>query len=333
MIAQILIESGEGCTAFLGAISKSINSNLVLSDQSRWAVVEADEFDRSFLKLDPLMACITSMDPDHLDIYGDYQTLVKGFTDFVNRVKPQSKLLIKKGVSLQPDPARMQKVLTYSLDGADSDYYAKNIRQVNLGYGFDLVTPDETIEGLLTKIPGITNVENAIAASALTRMAGIGADAIKRGVASFAGLVRRFDVRFNRGGVVYIDDYAHHPNEINALISSIRLLFPGRRITGVFQPHLYSRTRDFAPEFAESLGKLDELILLGLYPARENPIPGVNSEMIFDLVALKNKKICKKEDLISILESNRPEVLLTIGAGDIDQLCGSIVKYLEEHVA
>ncbi|MFA5815171.1 MAG: UDP-N-acetylmuramate--L-alanine ligase [Bacteroidales bacterium] len=333
MIAQILIESGEGCTAFLGAISKSINSNLVLSDLSRWAVVEADEFDRSFLQLDPFMACITSMDPDHLDIYGDYETLVIGFTDFVNRVKPQSKLLIKQGLHLQPDSARKQKVLTYSLDSVDSDYYARNIRQVELGYSFDLVTPDGTVKDLLTRIPGITNVENAVAAAALTQMAGISEDGIRKGIEAFAGLVRRFDVRFNKGGVVYIDDYAHHPNEINALIRSIRLLFPDRKITGIFQPHLYSRTRDFAGGFAESLGKLDELILLDLYPAREKPIPGVDSKMIFDRVELNAKQLCAKGDLIKTLESYQPEILLTIGAGDIDQLCDPIIKYLEEHVA
>jgi UDP-N-acetylmuramate--alanine ligase len=333
MIAQILIESGVGCTAFLGAISKSINSNLVLSDQSRWAVVEADEFDRSFLQLDPFMACITSMDPDHLDIYGDYETLVQGFTNFINRVKPQSKLLIKKGLSLQPDSGRNQKVLSYSLDGADSDFYAVNIRQVELGYRFDLVTPEGIVNDLLTRIPGITNVENAVAAAALARMAGISEDGIRQGIEAFAGLVRRFDVRFNKGGVIYIDDYAHHPNEINALICSIRLLFPDRKITGIFQPHLYSRTRDLADGFAESLGKVDELILLDLYPAREMPVAGVDSKMIYDRVELNTKRLCAKEDLVKTLESYQPEILLTIGAGDIDQLCDPIIKYLDEHVA
>jgi UDP-N-acetylmuramate--alanine ligase len=333
MIAQILIESQEGCTAFLGAISKSINSNLVLSDSSRWAVVEADEFDRSFLQLNPFMACITSMDPDHLDIYGNYETLVQGFTDFVNRVKPESQLLIKEGLPLHPDSARKQKVLTYSLDSLDSDYHALNIRQVELGYRFDLATPAGIITDLLTRIPGITNVENAVAASALTLMAGISGDSIRKGISAFEGLVRRFDVRFNRGGVVYIDDYAHHPNEINALVSSIRMLFPGRRITGIFQPHLYTRTRDFAEGFAESLGKMDELILLDLYPARENPIPGIDSKMILDQVGLKSKMICQKEDLIKALQAYQPDILLTIGAGDIDQLCDPIIKYLDEHVA
>jgi UDP-N-acetylmuramate--alanine ligase len=333
MIAQILIESGEGCTAFLGAISKSINSNLVLSDTSKWSVVEADEFDRSFLQLEPYMACITSMDPDHLDIYGDYDTLVAGFTEFVNRVKPGSKLLIKRGLSLQPDSEHRQEVFTYSLDDPESDFYARNIRQVELGYRFDMVTPDGTVGELLTVIPGITNVENAIAAAALTRLAGISAAGIIKGIGSFAGLVRRFDVRFNRGGVLYIDDYAHHPNEINELVKSIRLLFPDRKITGIFQPHLYSRTRDFAEGFADSLGKLDELILLDLYPAREKEIPGVSSEMIFNRVELENKRLCSRDDLLTVLQSYRPEILLTIGAGDIDRLCDPITKFMEEHVA
>ena len=333
MIAQILIESGEGCTAFLGAISKSINSNLVLSDTSRWAVVEAVEFDRSFLQLTPYMACVTSMDPDHLDIYGDYETLIQGFTDFVNRVKPQSKLLLKRGLSLKPDVRKKQEVCTYSLDNTESGFYAQNIRQVDLGYCFDMVTPEGIVTDILTRIPGITNVENAVAASALTSMAGINEEGIRKGIAAFEGLVRRFDLRFQKSGVVYIDDYAHHPNEISALIGSIRLLFPGAKITGIFQPHLYSRTRDFADGFAESLGKLDELILLDLYPAREKPIPGVDSKMIFDRVDLTNKKLCAKADLIGILENYQLEVLLTIGAGDIDQLCEPIVKYLDEHVA
>jgi len=333
MIAQILIESGAGCTAFLGAISKSINSNLVLSDQSPWAVVEADEFDRSFLQLNPTMACITSMDPDHLDIYGDYKSMVQGFTDFVNRIKPQSKLLIKYGLPLRPDAGRNQKVLTYSLDCPDSDYHALNINQVEMGYRFDLVTPDGILKDILSCVPGITNVENAVAAAGLTRMAGISAEGIRKGIGSFAGLVRRFDVRFNKGGVIYIDDYAHHPNEISALIRSIRMLFPARKVTGIFQPHLYSRTRDFAAGFADSLGKLDELILLDLYPAREKPVAGVDSGMIFDLVELANKRLCTKADLIKTLESYSPEILLTIGAGDIDQLCEPVIKYLEEYVA
>ncbi|MDD4646493.1 MAG: UDP-N-acetylmuramate--L-alanine ligase [Bacteroidales bacterium] len=333
MIAQILIESGEGCTAFLGAISKSVNSNLVLSDQSHWAVVEADEFDRSFLQLDPYMACITSMDPDHLDIYGDYKTLVQGFTDFANRVRPESQLLIKQGLTLEPDPRRNQKVLTYSLDNKESDFYARNIQQIGLSYSFDLVTPDGLIKDMLTCIPGITNVENAVAASALTRMAGINTEGIRKGIKAFEGLVRRFDVRFNKGGVIYIDDYAHHPNEINALIKSIRLLFPDKKITGIFQPHLFSRTRDFAEGFAASLGKLDELILLDIYPARELPIPGVDSKMLLGLIDLDKKQLCSKADLVKNLEMVQPEILLTIGAGDIDQLINPITEYLKEHVA
>ena len=333
MIAQILMASGEGCTAFLGAISKSINSNLVLSEQSRWAVAEADEFDRSFLQLSPFMACVTSMDADHLDIYGDYETLVKGFTDFINRVRRQSKLLLKQGLPLLPDPSRELTVLTYSLDQPESDYYARSIRQEGFGYQFDMVTPQGMIAGMVTRIPGITNVENAVAASALALMAGIGEEAVRKGIGEFEGLVRRFDVRFNRDGVIYIDDYAHHPNEIAALVHSVRLLFPGRKITGIFQPHLYSRTRDFADGFAESLGRLDAVVLLDLYPAREKPIPGVDSEMIYRLIGLENKYLCTKKELTGLLDGLKPDVLLTIGAGDIDQLVGPIAKYLDEHVA
>jgi UDP-N-acetylmuramate--alanine ligase len=333
MTAQILIASGEGCTAFLGAISKSINSNLVLSEQSRWAVAEADEFDRSFLQLSPYIACVTSMDADHLDIYGDYETLVKGFTDFINRVRQQSKLLLKHGLPLNPDPSRQLTVYTYSLDDPDSAYYARNIRQEGFGYRFDLVAPEGVISDMVTIIPGITNVENAVAASALALLAGIKPAGVRKGIGEFAGLVRRFDLRFNRGNTVYIDDYAHHPNEIAALIHSVRLLFPGRKITGIFQPHLYSRTRDFAEGFAESLSRLDEVVLLDLYPAREKPLPGVDSNMIYSLISSENKHLCDKKELIGLLETLQPEILLTIGAGDIDQLVAPIVKYLEEHVA
>jgi UDP-N-acetylmuramate--alanine ligase len=333
MLSQILIESGAGCTAFLGAISKSVNSNLVLSDQSNWAVVEADEFDRSFLQLNPFIAAVTSMDPDHLDIYGDFENMVAGYNDFINRVKPKSKLLLKKGLPLKPDPAREYQVFSYSLDETDTSFHARNIRQSGLGHAFDLVTPAGSVDGMMVRIPGITNVENAVAASAMAWMAGIDDTGIRLGINAFQGIVRRFDVRFDKGGVIYIDDYAHHPREISALIHSIRLMFPGRKITGIFQPHLYSRTRDFADEFSQALDALDELILLDLYPAREQPIPGVDSKMIYDRVTLAGKQLCAKGELLKTLESYQPDVLLTIGAGDIDQLCDPIIKYLEEYVA
>ncbi len=333
MITQILIESGAGCTSFLGAISKSIKSNLTLSDTSRFAVVEADEFDRSFLRLDPYLACITSMDADHLDIYGDYPTLVQGFTDFVNRIRRDSSVVIKKGLPLVPDPGRNLTIYSYSLNETDTDFHALNIRQAGLGYSFDIAIPGGAVKGVVTRVPGITNVENAVAAASLATLAGVSAEGIRSGLRAFEGIVRRFDVRFNRSGVVYVDDYAHHPNEIKAVIQSLRLLFPGKKLTGIFQPHLYSRTRDFAEGFAEELSRLDELILLDLYPAREKPIQGVDSKMIYDRVSGIPRQMCSKQELAGRLPGLDIEVLLTIGAGDIDQLVDPIVKYLEENVA
>lgn len=333
MIAQILIESGIGCNAFLGAISKRLKSNLALSDTSPFAVVEADEFDRSFLRLDPHMALVTSMDADHLDIYGDYETLKQGFTDFINKVHKGSVLVLKKGLPLQPDPSREIKVYTYCLHDHDSDFHAFNIRQEGLGYSFDIAIPGGIIERVVTRVPGITNVENAVAAAALATLADVDAEGVRLGIRAFEGLVRRFDVRFERSGVVYIDDYAHHPREISSLLESLRLLFPDKKILGVFQPHLYTRTRDFADGFAESLGQFDELILLDLYPAREKPIPGVDSSLIYDKISGIPKELCSKSELISRLENKDIQILVTIGAGDIDQMCEPIIKYLEEHVA
>jgi UDP-N-acetylmuramate--alanine ligase len=333
MITQILIESGIGCNGFLGAVSKSLNSNLALSETSPFAVVEADEFDRSFLRLDPFMAVVTSMDADHLDIYGDYDTLRQGFTDFINKVRKGSSLVLKKGLPLQPDPSRELKVYDYSLHDHDANFHAFNIRQEGLGYCFDIAIPGGVINRVVTRVPGITNVENAVAAAAMATLAGIDAEGVRLGIRAFEGLVRRFDLRFQRSGVIYIDDYAHHPKEISSLIESLRLLFPGKKILGIFQPHLYTRTRDFADGFAESLSQLDELILLDLYPAREKPIPGVDSNMIYEKITGIPRQICSKQELIGRLEGKDMEVLVTIGAGDIDQMCDPIIKYLEDHVA
>lgn len=333
MITQVLVESGTGCTAFLGAISKSLNSNLVLSETSEFAVAEADEFDRSFLKLNPFLSVVTSMDPDHLDIYGDYAGMTEGFRQFVNRTAAKSSVLIKDGLPLVPDPDKGIRTWSYSLDSPFSDFHASNIVQKDLGYQFDLVMPYLTINKLTTVVPGITNVENAVAAASTCHLAGMTEDAIRNGLACFTGLVRRFDIRFNKGGVIYIDDYAHHPNEIKALISSVRLLFPDRKITGIFQPHLFTRTRDLVDEFAEELANLDELILLEIYPARELPIPGVDSGLIYNKIKGITKSRASKTDLPELLKDCKLQVLLTIGAGDIDQLCPAIVKFLNDHVA
>lgn len=333
MITQILRETEAGCTAFLGAISKSLESNLSLSDDSNLAVAEADEYDRSFLTLNPTWAVITSMDPDHLDIYGDYQHLKEGFRLFLNRVRANSDILIKHSLSLSPDPDRNLSIHTYSLDDPAADYYAQDIQPEGMGYRFDLVGPDLLVRNLQTRIPGITNVENAVAAVTISMLMGASQQVVRKGLLAFEGLVRRFDLRFNRSGVTYIDDYAHHPVEIKALIHSIRLLFPGRKITGIFQPHLFSRTRDLAIDFARELSVLDELILLDIYPAREKPIPGVTSGLIFQHITSPVKYQMSKQEFPQALSEIGPDVLLTIGAGDIDQLVGPITEYLETYVA
>ncbi|MFO7616405.1 MAG: UDP-N-acetylmuramate--L-alanine ligase [Bacteroidales bacterium] len=333
ILTQILLETDQGCNAFLGAISKSLGSNLALSAESDLAVAEADEFDRSFLTLNPTWAVVTSIDPDHLDIYGDYQNLQEGFRSFLNRVRENSDILIKLSLSLVPDPGRNLIVHTYSLDDPRADFYARNIEQEGLGYRFELVRPGEVIHRLQTRVPGITNVENAVAAASVASLVGAGHQAIRNGLLAFEGLVRRFDLRFNRSGVTYIDDYAHHPAEIRALIQSIRMLFPGRKISGIFQPHLYTRTRDLADGFARELSELDELILLDIYPAREKPIPGVDSDLIFNQTNAPVMLKMSKQELPDALSRIDPDVLLTIGAGDIDQLVGPITEYLNRYVA
>ncbi len=325
LIAHLLQVAGIPCNAFLGGISKNYRTNAILSGQGRWMVLEADEFDRSFLHLNPAMAVVSSVDPDHLDVYGTYDELKKAFCTFIGQIDREGHLICREGLDLPCLGAPFPLKHTYGL-GGPALYAARNIRSAGEGQCFDAETPDGPIENLSLGIPGTINVENALAAVCLGRLLEIGEDHIRGALASFQGVIRRFDVRIRRDDLVYIDDYAHHPRELEACIRSVREHYPGRKITGVFQPHLYSRTSDFADGFARSLSELDELILLDIYPAREAPAEGVSSRMIFDRVTLDRKILIAREQLMPVLSERSPEVLLTLGAGDIDQFVEPIVN-------
>ncbi len=325
MCAHILYRSKVHCRAFLGGISKNYDSNLLESTETGWLVTEADEFDRSFLQLHPTTAVITSMDADHLDIYNDHQTLKDNFSGFAGQIKDSGNLVLKKGLTVNlPDKVNLY---SYALNNA-ADFYADHLELEGLFYRFDLHTPKGTYRGCTLGVPGLVNVENAVAAAAAAQLAGAGEEDIRDGLASFKGIQRRLDIRFSENGITYIDDYAHHPEEISSLVRSLRDLFPGQKILGVFQPHLFTRTRDFATGFSESLGLLDAVILLPIYPAREKPIPGIDSAMLLDAIQLKEKSLVEKSRFPKILGQYKFDVLVTIGAGDIDQLVEPIQHYL-----
>ncbi len=322
MTAHILHHSTHSCSAFLGGISKNYNSNFLFSETSDLMVVEADEFDRSFLQLQPAVAVVTSMDADHLDIYSDHDALKDTFRQFISGTKAEGHILLKQEVHLNYKPAD-RTVHTYSLRG-DADYHGARIRLEEGRYVFDLVTPEGTITDITLRMPGLINVENAVAASAAALLCGASADEVRMALAEFTGIKRRFDVQVDVDGLLYIDDYAHHPEEIKGLVHSVRELYPGRRVLGIFQPHLYSRTRDFAAGFAASLDLLDETLLLPIYPAREEPMPGVDADMILRLMSSTHKKLLSKKSLLEHLATCPADIVLTIGAGDIDQLVGPI---------
>ncbi len=327
LVSHILTVSEVGCSAFLGGISKNYHSNLLLS-HSDYIVAEADEYDRSFLQLHPDTAVITAIDADHLDIYGDYQHVREAFGQFAAQIVTGGKLILKNGVDLPCEGVRA-RIYRYSFD-TPCDFYASDIKPLSYGkFDFTLNYPGGKIEHCTVGIPGWVNVENAVAASAVALCNGITPSAIKKALASFQGVERRLDIHLSNERHAYVDDYAHHPNEIKAAISSIRDIYPGRKILGIFQPHLYTRTRDFADGFAEALSGLDSLIMLPIYPAREEPIEGVNSEMILDKVTIADKVIVPKDKLMDTVASRDVDVLVTFGAGDIDRF----VKPLEEYMA
>lgn len=329
LTAHILTESGEGCSAFLGGISKNYGTNLLMS-HSNAVVAEADEFDRSFLQLHPEIAVITAIDADHLDIYGDISHVLEAFKAFASQV--HGTVITKLGLDITEEDTKA-KILRYHYNDSRADFYARNPRPDSLGYfSFDLVYPGGVMENVKCGIPGWVNVENSVAAAAICLTYGVKPEAIRHAIGTFQGVKRRLDIHLNTEKISYIDDYAHHPKELATAISSMRDIFPGRKLTAIFQPHLYTRTRDFADGFAEALSKVDKLILLDIYPAREEPIPGVTSEIIYDKVTAPEKVLLKKEELMGYLEKEPVDVLVTFGAGNIDRFIEPIEDMLKKRV-
>jgi len=339
LIAHILKSSEVDCTAFLGGIAQNYGTNLLLSERIKEkqkrskikpiTVVEADEYDRSFLTLHPDIAVITSADADHLDIYEDKKQLEESYAKFASQVKDGGILVIKKGLDkVLVFEKNGKKINTYSVHQHSSDYYARKISIKKGEYVFDVVTPEATMHEMVLGIPGKHNVENAVAAIAVAQNMNVFSGNIKNALASFKGVKRRFEYHVKTNDLVYIDDYAHHPEELRACIAAVKEMYPSKKITGVFQPHLFTRTRDFADEFARSLELLDAVILLDIYPAREKPIEGITSAMLLDKIRSSNKKVISKEELVAELKERKLEVLLTLGAGDIDTLIEPIKNEL-----
>lgn len=329
LAAYLLDHSHVGCNAFLGGISKNYGTNLLLSDTSDFVVIEADEFDRSFHWLTPYASVITATDSDHLDIYGDHAAYVESFRKYMSLIRPDGYLIVKKGIDLTPDVQPGVTVYTYATN--EGDFHATNIHTGNGEITFDYVSPLGNINGIRLGVPVYVNIENGIAAMALAQIAGATADEIRAAMPGFRGVDRRFDFKLKNDRIVFLSDYAHHPAEIRQSVYSMRMLYPDRKITAVFQPHLYTRTRDFYKDFADSLSLLDEVILLDIYPAREEPIAGVSSRLIYDhLRPGIEKSLCHKEDLLDTLRNKKLDVLITLGAGDIDNYVPQIYEILKD---
>lgn len=327
MISHILRHSGYGCNAFLGGISVNYDRNF-WSSEKRVAVIEADEYDRSFLKLSPDIAVLTAMDADHLDIYGTEKDMQEAFIQYTKNIKPNGTLIAREGLQRASDLQGDNK-LWYSLQSFTANAYAANIRIQQGGYVYDVVQQNWSLKDVTLPIGGMHNIENSVAAITVAQLLGIADDAIKAAIADFKGIRRRFEYVINNDHQVFIDDYAHHPEELRALISSARALFPDKKCTVVFQPHLYTRTRDLADGFAESLALADEVILLPIYPARELPIEDVNSEMIARRIKGKAVQIMQPAEVLDWLKANTAPLFITAGAGDIDQLKEPAKKILE----
>jgi UDP-N-acetylmuramate--alanine ligase len=322
ILGHILYESGADVTAFIGGIVENYNSNLV-GDGKTVTVVEADEFDRSFLHLHPNIACITSMDADHLDIYGTSDAIEESFVEFANKVEDKSRLFITKELPLEGVSVAVNE---------DAVYSAVNVRIDNGTYIFDVNTPNGILKDLRFGLPGKHNLMNALMAIAMAINFGTPTDAIAIALASFKGIRRRFSYQIKTEDLVYIDDYAHHPTEINAVYQAVRELYPSKKVLALFQPHLFSRTKDFADDFAKSLSQFDELLLMDIYPARELPMEGITSEWLLGKVDNKNKKLVSKENVIGAVLESDAQIIVTIGAGDIGELVGSIKKALNENI-
>jgi len=327
MAAHLLHQSHIGCNAFLGGISKNYGTNLLLSNTSEYVVIEADEFDRSFHWLTPYATVITATDADHLDIYGTEEAYLESFNHYTSLIQPDGALIMRKDIKLQP---RLQDGVTcYTYSREEGDFHAENVRIGGGEIVFDFVSPLGNIQDIQLGVPVAINIENGIAAMALAQLSGVTNEEIKAGMASFRGVDRRFDFKIKNDKVVYLSDYAHHPEEIKQSILSMRALYADKKLTGVFQPHLYTRTRDFYQEFADSLSLLDEVILTDIYPARELPIEGVSSQLIYDhLRPDVEKTLCKKEEVMDVLKNKHIEVLMTLGAGDIENYATQICEIL-----
>lgn len=353
MIAHLLSKAPCGCSAFLGGISKNFDSNLLVNNESEYVVVEADEYDRSFLQLHPYLAVITATDPDHLDVYGTHENMMEAYAQFANQVEPEGHLFLKEGIfrTLDGEPfveyghehhhedhdhsphhTLRTPLSTYTAHGIDADYYAINVRNYGGNIFFDLRTPDGVLFDLELDGAPLVNVENAVAAAAVALTCGLDQFQLRNGLKTFAGVRRRFDYRIREKELVYIDDYAHHPQEIASTIESVRYLYPGKRVVGIFQPHLYSRTRDLADDFARVLQTLDEIIMMPIYPAREKPILGVTSSMVLRKMDTMSKYLCSPDQVLELVPALCPDVVLTLGAGDIDRLVPRLETVLKENL-
>ena len=328
LLAHLLHNSKIGCSAFLGGIANNYSTNMLCNEKSKYVVVEADEYDKSFLQLRPYIAAITSISPDHLDIYQNRDNLEQAFTQFANQTNKNGRIFLKKEVSIETNTDITTN--TYSLTNIESDYYAWNLRVSNGSYYFDYHTPEKIYYDMQMTYPGIHNIENAILALSIALTLGVSEYELRSALKSFKGMKRRFDLKFKTAETIYYDDYAHHPEEIEATITSLRHLYPNKRICGIFQPHLYSRTKDFADEFAKALEELDDIILLPIYPAREEPIPGITSKTILHKINKMDKYHVTKEQLFPLLSALQPQLLVTLGAGDIDQLIEPIIELLTD---
>jgi UDP-N-acetylmuramate--alanine ligase len=333
MAAHLLHQSHVECNAFLGGISKNYQTNLLLSDKSEYIVIEADEFDRSFHWLSPYATVITATDADHLDIYGTKEAYLESFRHYTTLIQPGGALILHEGLELKPAPQPGVRVYTYSQE--KGDFHAEHVRIGNGEIVFDLVSPFGNIQDVQLGVPVAINIENGIAAMALAQISGVTTDEIRRGMQSFRGVDRRFDFKLKTPSKVYLSDYAHHPEEIRQSILSMRALYADKTLTGIFQPHLYTRTRDFYKEFADSLSLLDEVILTEIYPAREEPIPGVTSQLIYDnLRPGIRKSLIRKQDVLDVVRRQAADiqVLITLGAGDLEDYSGRIAEILKENV-
>ena len=328
MCAHIMHQSHIDCNAFLGGISKNYGTNYILSDHSDYVVIEADEFDRSFHWLRPWMTVITSTDPDHLDIYGTKEAYLESFRHYTTLIQPGGALIIHKDLEMKADVQPGVKVYEYSRD--EGDFHAENITIDNGEITFDFVSPIETVKGIELGQPVPINIDNSIAAMAMAQLNGCTAEELRYGMKTYHGVVRRFDFKIKNKKHVFLSDYAHHPKEIYQSAKSLRELYKDRKITAIFQPHLYTRTRDFYNEFADALSQLDEVILCDIYPAREQPIPGVTSKLIYDnLKPGVEKSLISKDDVLDLVKKRDFDVLVVLGAGDLDNLCPQITKIIE----